>query len=93
LPAAKEKKMGVIGMKVYLRGLASRLPGYRSMEPFYRFALSQGISTVVIGCDDVAQLEENVALAEGFRPMTKAEARALMDEVGPYARQLMYYKP
>lgn len=93
LPAAKEKGMGVIGMKVYLRGLASRLPGYRSMEPFYRFALSQGVSTVVIGCDDLPQLEENAALAEGFRPMTKAKARALIDEVGPYARQLMYYKP
>jgi aryl-alcohol dehydrogenase-like predicted oxidoreductase len=75
LPLAQEKDMGIIGMKVYVRGLASRLPSYASMEPFLRFALSQPVSCVVIGCDTVSQLEQNVAFAESFEPMTPQGSR------------------
>lgn len=93
LPLAREKDMGIIGMKVYCRGFASRIPWYTSMEPFLRFALSQPVSTVVVGCDTVAQLEENVRFAESFEPMTADEQRKLIRDVSPFARQLMYYKP
>ena len=93
LPAALERNMGIIGMKVYLRGLAARIPGYSGMEPFIRFALSQPVSTVVIGCDDLRQLKDNVRFASAFQPMTAEESEALIRQVAPYARQLMYYKP
>jgi hypothetical protein len=33
--------MGIIGMKVYYRGLTTRIPGHTGMEPHLRFALSQ----------------------------------------------------
>jgi len=93
LPLARERNMGVIGMKVYLRGFASRLPWYTSMEPFLRFALSQPVTNVVIGCDDIAQLEQNVKFAASFKPMTPEEQQALIRDTSPFARQLMYYKP
>jgi predicted aldo/keto reductase-like oxidoreductase len=93
LPLAREKNMGIIGMKVYLRGLASRLPWYTSMEPFLRFALSQDITNVVIGCDDIVQLEQNIKFAHSFEPMTAEEQQKLVRDVSPLARQLMYYKP
>jgi predicted aldo/keto reductase-like oxidoreductase len=93
VPLARQKHMGIIGMKVYFRGLAERLPGYTSMESFLRFALSQPISNVVIGCDDIAQLEENVKFAGAFKPMTDKEQGKLIRDIAPFARQLMYYKP
>jgi aryl-alcohol dehydrogenase-like predicted oxidoreductase len=93
LPVAREKGMGIIAMKVYFRGLASRLPWYTSMEPFFRFALSQPVSLAVIGCDDVDQLEQNVGFAGAFKPMAEEKVQDLMNEVYPYARKLMYYKP
>lgn len=93
IPLANKKGMGVIGMKVYFRGLAARLPGFASLEPFYRFALSQPITTAVIGCDSVEQLEENVEFAASFKAMTAEERKELVESVSPYARQLMYYKP
>jgi predicted aldo/keto reductase-like oxidoreductase len=93
LPLAMEKNMGIIGMKVYLRGSASGLPWYTGMEPFLRFALSQSVSTVVIGCDDIVQLEQNVAFAGSFEPMTLGAQQKLIRDVSPFARQLMYYKP
>jgi predicted aldo/keto reductase-like oxidoreductase len=90
---AQKKEMGIIGMKVYFRGFASRIPGSRSMEPYLRFALSQPITTIVIGCDDIAQLEENAKFARGFKPMTEEEQAELIRRVSPFARELMYYKP
>jgi aryl-alcohol dehydrogenase-like predicted oxidoreductase len=93
IPVARDKGMGIVGMKVYFRGFATKLPGFTSLEPFYRYALSQPIITAVIGCDDIEQLQENVSLATSFKTMSVEEQRKLIDAVSPYARQLMYYKP
>ncbi|AFM27661.1 aldo/keto reductase [Desulfomonile tiedjei] len=93
IPRAQENGTAVIGMKVYFRGFAKQLPWYSSMEPFFRYALSQPISTAVIGCDTLRQLEENVTFAQNFVPMTQEEMDKLVEQTAPYARDLMYYKP
>lgn len=93
IPPARERQMGIVGMKVYLRGLAARIPGHVGMEPFLRYALSQPVSTVIIGCDDLQQLEENARFASSFNPMTADEQQKLIHRVAPFARHLMYYKP
>ncbi len=93
IPAASQKGMGIIAMKVYFRGFASRIPGFTGMEPFFRFALSQPVTTAVIGCDDIRQLEENVSFASSYTAMSQKEQDELLEFVAPYARQLMYYKP
>ena len=93
LPAAEKKRMGIIGMKVYFRGFAAKIPWYKTMEPFLHFALSHPVSTVVIGCDSVKQLEENVKYASGFTPMPEEKMKNLSRDIKPFARQLMYYKP
>jgi aryl-alcohol dehydrogenase-like predicted oxidoreductase len=92
IPLANEREMGIIAMKVYFRGFAERIPGYTGMKPFYRFALSHPITTAVIGCDDLPQLEENAEFARSFMPMKDEEMQDLKDLVAPHARQLMYYK-
>jgi aryl-alcohol dehydrogenase-like predicted oxidoreductase len=93
IPIAQMKQMGIIGMKVYLRGLAAELPWSDTLEPFLHFALSQPVTTVVIGCDSIEQLEENVTFAARFKPMPEKQMKTLMEKVKPFARQLMYYKP
>ena len=93
MPVAVQKGMGVIAMKVYFRGFASKLPWFANMEPFFRFALSQPVTLAVIGCDDIAQLEQNVRFAVAFKPMGEDEIQDLIDDVYPYGRKLMYYKP
>ncbi len=93
VPSANAKGMGIIGMKVYFRGFAAKVPGVSTMEPFYRFALSQPIGTAVIGCDSVQQVEQNVQFAEKFEPMAEDEQHRFIEQIAPYARQLMYYKP
>ena len=80
-------------MKVYFRGFAARIPEFAGMEPYFRFALSQDISLAVISCDNPTQVEENVGFAESFKAMIPEEKQALIDQIAPYARQLMYNKP
>ena len=93
IPSARKEGLGIIGMKVYFRGLAPRIPGFLGMEPYFRFALSNPIATAVIGCDNISQLEENVNMANSFEPMSDEAMKELANAVSPSARQLMYYKP
>lgn len=93
MPSAREREMGVIAMKVYFRGIATRLHWFTTLEPFYRYALSHPVTTAVIGCDDIGQLEENIRFAGAFVPMTHEEMDDLAGRVAPYAKRLMYYKP
>jgi hypothetical protein len=93
VPFAGQKGMGIIGMKVYFRGLATKIPWFQSMEPFLHFTLSQPVTTVVIGCDSIQHLEENVKFASNFTQMSQKEIKDLIEKVKPFSRQLMYYKP
>jgi len=93
LPIAYRKGMGIIGMKIYVRGRVQELPWFTSLEPFLHFALSQPISTAVIGCDSIEQLEQNVNFARSFEPMSDQDQQELVTQVDQYATWLMYYKP
>jgi len=92
MPLAAQKDVGVIGMKIYVRGFTSKLTFYTSMEAFFRYALSQQIATAVIGCDNLEQLEQNVYFARSFKAMDWEEQDGFVDAVAPYARELLYYK-
>jgi aryl-alcohol dehydrogenase-like predicted oxidoreductase len=52
--------MGIIGMKTPSRG------GTLKMQEALRYVLSLPVSTVIVGCDSVAQLEENGRFAREF---------------------------
>jgi predicted aldo/keto reductase-like oxidoreductase len=92
LPKAQEKGMGILGMKALSRGICIKIFGVESIDNFLSFALSQPISTLVVGCDNVEQLVKNVQIAKAFQPMAKKEQDILINKVKSYARELMYYK-
>lgn len=92
LPKAQQKGMGILGMKTLSRGISIKIFGIESVENFLRFALSQSISAVVVGCDTLEQLEKNVQIARSFQPMPVREQEILLSRVKSYARELMYYK-
>ncbi|HJX60088.1 MAG TPA: aldo/keto reductase, partial [Thermodesulfobacteriota bacterium] len=81
-----------LGMKSFSRGVSIKIFGPDSSENFLRFALSQPVSTIVVGCDTIEQLEINAKVAQTFRPMTKRDQNILLEKARPYARELMYYK-
>jgi predicted aldo/keto reductase-like oxidoreductase len=92
LPKAQEKEMGILGMKTLSRGVSLKIFGTQYAETFLRFALTQPLSAVVVGCDTLEQLEMNARVAQSFKPMTKKEQDNLLQRTKPYARELMYYK-
>jgi predicted aldo/keto reductase-like oxidoreductase len=89
---AKEKGMGILGMKTLSRGGSVKIFGEESVESFLRFAMSQPISAAVVGCDTIQQLEMNVRIAQAFQPMPQREQEILITKLTSYARELMYYK-
>ncbi len=106
LPVAVEKQMGIIGMKIPARGriLANWKPPAASSDPPVKqagtismreamyYVLSLPVSTVIIGCDNVAQLEENVKLAREFTPLSEAQMTALAGRTEPIARQALFFR-
>jgi predicted aldo/keto reductase-like oxidoreductase len=92
LPKAKEKGMGILGMKTLSRGVCIKIFGTESIENFLRFAMSQSIAAAVVGCETIEQLEMNVRIARSFQPMIQRDQDILLSRVKSYARELMYYK-
>jgi aryl-alcohol dehydrogenase-like predicted oxidoreductase len=60
-------------------------------EAFY-FALSLPVSTVIIGCDSIAQLEENVQLARDFTPLSETQMAGLTQRTEPIAKQALFFR-
>ena len=92
LVKARQKEIGILGMKTLSRGVCVKIFGEESVQDFLRFALSQAITTAVVGCDTLEQLEMNVRFAQAFRSMSEQEQEVLMTKVRSYAREMMYYK-
>jgi aryl-alcohol dehydrogenase-like predicted oxidoreductase len=73
LPLANQKHMGVIGMKIPARDRLFKVGAVNTMKEAMNYVLTLPVSTVIIGCKTVEQLEENVAIAKAFTPLPKAE--------------------
>ena len=67
-------------------------PGVMSMSDAMRFTLSHPVSTVIIGCDNVAQLEENVQIARNFTPLSQSQMAALNAAAEPVAKQSLFFR-
>ena len=92
LPLANEKQMGVIGMKIPARGRIFREGGITSMRDAMRYTLTQRVSTVIVGVDDVAQLEENVAIATEFEPLSGDQMAHLEELTTDYVSEASWFK-
>ena len=92
LPLANQKQMGVIGMKIPARGRIFREGGITTIKDSLTYVLTQPVSTVIIGCDNVKQLEENIAIAAAFTPLTRAEQARIEGLTASYASEAAFFK-
>jgi hypothetical protein len=67
-------------------------PGTLTMQEALRYVLSLPVSTVIVGCDSIAQLEENVRLARAFNPLSPAQIAALEARAEPVHRQALFFR-
>lgn len=108
LPAAVEQEMGIIGMKIPARGriltswnraAAGRQwgatgtgAGTLTMADAMRYTLSLPVSTVIVGCDSIPQLEENVRIARSFTPLSEGQMAALTAKTEPVMKQSLFFR-
>jgi len=92
LPLANQKKMAIIAMKVPARGRLFRPGGITSMKDAMSYVLSKQVSTVIVGCDSVKQVEENVQIARDFQPMSAERMAELERLTASYAMEASFFK-
>jgi len=67
-------------------------PGVMTMRDAMHFTLTHPVSTVIIGCDTIAQLEENVHIAREFTPLSPNQMAALNAQAEPVAKQSLFFR-
>lgn len=84
LPAAKQKNLGVIAMKVtgqeFLLGSGA---GKSNISSLLRYSMSLPVTTAVVGMPHLEMLEQNVNVARAFSPLREEEMEHLRQELTP----------
>ena len=62
------------------------------MKDALYYVLSLPVSTVIVGCDSVAQLEENVKFAREFTPLNQTQLAGLTEKTSPVIRQALFFR-
>ena len=78
LPVAIEKQLGIIAMKVSGQ---EHLIGAAPFEKLLAYALSLPVSLASVGMPQLEHIEQNAALARGFRPMSRRQRHRLEDSI------------
>lgn len=92
LPVATQKNMGVIGMKIPARDRIFSNGGIITMKEAMNYTMSLPVSTIIVGLDNIDELEENVRIAQEFVPLSEGEMLVIEDKVKPHYEHLMFYK-
>jgi hypothetical protein len=92
LPTAVEKNMGIIGMKIPARDRIFSHGGIISMKEAMSYTMSLPVSTIIVGIDTIAELEENIQIAKEFEPLSAEEMLAIEEKVKPHHEHLLFYK-
>ncbi len=85
-PVDVQKKMWEGGAEISSR------PGTLNMREAVYYVLSQPVSTMIIGCDTIPMLEENIQLAKAFTPLTAMQQAELVAKTEPIAKQALWFK-
>src|ERR1700756_1337375 len=85
-PSIEQQKHSWEGMAVATR------TGVMNMRDAMHYTLSHPVSTVIIGCDNIAQLDENVQIAREFTPLSQTQIATLKDMAEPVAKQSLFFR-
>ncbi len=86
-PPIEQQKKSWEGMTIQTTS-----PGTLTMREAMYYTLSRPVSTVIIGCDSIAQLEENVQLARDFTPINDKQAGELVARAEPCAKPSLFFR-
>jgi hypothetical protein len=81
LPVAARRQVGVVGMKIFAYKRLGQVA-----DRALRYALALPLTTVIAGCSTMEELQADLAVAEGFTPMTGAERLDFFREMLPLVK-------
>ena len=67
-------------------------PGTLTMKEAVYYTLSKPVSTIIIGCDNISQLEQNVQLARDFTPLSASQEQELVARAEPAAKPSLFFR-
>jgi len=92
LPNAVKREMGIVGMKIPARDRIFSNGGIITMKEAMDYVLTLPVSTIIVGLDKIAELEENIKIAREFSPLTADEMLAIEAKTKPHYKDLMFFK-
>ena len=92
IPAARERGIGVIGMKTMGAGNYIHPKYGLTPENLIRFALSQEVDLVIVGCSTPDEARLLARTGNNDVPMDEEEQNRLVETVRPYADRLAFYR-
>lgn len=92
LPTAVEKNVGIVGMKIPARDRIFSNGGIVTMKQAMEYVLTFPVSTVIVGCDNIRELEENIEIAKNFSPLNEDELLAIENLTKPHYKDLQFFK-
>ena len=92
LPLARKKGLAVIGMKVLGGSNYIRPDLGITAEVLIRYALSQDVTTVVVGCSTPEHVRTLARIGTDFMPLTSTEQERLLEAFTPNTANLAYYR-
>jgi aryl-alcohol dehydrogenase-like predicted oxidoreductase len=85
LPEARKQGIGVLGMKSMGGSGEIVTHGAATPEEALRYAMSLPVASTISGVDSMDILQQNLAVARGFQPMSTADMQALRERCKLFA--------
>ncbi|MFP4573471.1 MAG: aldo/keto reductase [Desulfobacterales bacterium] len=92
LPAALDKKIAVIAMKIF--GAGNYVAPHLGVTPelLVRYALGKPVTVAIVGCSSTSEVETLSDAGRSAKPLEKAELNKLVAPFRENARQLAFYR-
>jgi aryl-alcohol dehydrogenase-like predicted oxidoreductase len=90
LPEATKRGIAVLGMKSLGGSGEIVTHGALTAEEGLRYAMSLPVATTISGMDSIGVLEQNLAVARGFKPLTTEAMQSLRERARPLAADGRY---
>ena len=90
LPEVNRRGIAALGMKTFGGSGEMLRHGAITPEEGLRYSMSQPVATTISGVDSMVVLEQNLAIASNFKPMTEAEMNQLRDRCRTFAADGRY---
>jgi len=92
IPKADSRGMGIVGMKVFAQGRIFHPESVTTPWETVSFALSQPVSTIIVGHDTPEQLEENVAIAKAFHKLSDKQQKEIIGRASDHKERGAFFR-